>query len=124
INTMAQAHAVCDALGSPKNLGIALDVYHVWWDDTLEAQIKLAGEKNRIFAFHVCDWKTPTTDLLNDRGLMGEGCIPVRQISRWVDNAGFAGAREVEIFSNTYWSMNQQDWLGRIVRAYRDQFDC
>lgn len=122
INTMAQAHAVCDALGSPNNLGIAVDVYHTWWDDTLEAQIKLAGEKQRLFAFHVCDWKTPTTDLLNDRGLMGEGCIPIRQISRWMDDAGFSGAYEVEIFSNNYWSIDQQKCLNEIARAYHSQF--
>lgn len=121
INTMAQAHALCEALASPTNLGIAVDVYHVWWDDTLEEQIKLAGEKNRLFAFHVCDWKTPTTDLLNDRGLMSEGCIPIRQISRWVDDAGFRGACEVEIFSNNYWSMDQHQWLKEIARAYESQ---
>lgn len=118
INTMAQAHAVCDALGSPANLGIAVDVYHVWWDDSLEAQIKLAGDKHRLFAFHVCDWKTPTTDLLNDRGLMGEGCIPIRQIKNWVNEAGFDGFNEVEIFSNRYWAMDQGDYLQRIITAY------
>lgn len=118
INTMAQAHAICDALGSPAHLGIAVDVYHVWWDETLEAQIKLAGERNRLFAFHVCDWKTPTTDLLNDRGLMGEGCIPIRKIKSWVSAAGFDGFNEVEIFSNHYWAMEQTQYLQRITSAY------
>jgi sugar phosphate isomerase/epimerase len=122
INTMAQAHAVCDALDSPNNLGIAVDVYHVWWDDTLEAQIKLAQQKQRLFAFHICDWKTPTTDLLNDRGLMGEGCIPIRKISRWIDDADFSGPREVEIFSNTYWAMDQKAWLSKIAESYRDHY--
>ena len=121
INTMAQAHAVCEALGSPESLGIAVDVYHVWWDDSLEAQIKLAGEKDRLFAFHVCDWKTPTTDLLNDRGLMGEGCIPIRKIKSWVNAAGFSGFNEVEIFSNKYWAMKQPEYLDRIVAAYRSE---
>lgn len=124
INTMAQAQAICEALDSPTNLGIAVDVYHVWWDDTLKKQIKLAGEKERLFAFHVCDWKTPTTDLLNDRGLMGEGCIPIRQISRWMEEARFSGACEVEIFSNNYWSMDQHQWLGEIAGAYQKQLGC
>ncbi len=119
ITTMAQAHAVCDALGSPSHLGIAVDVYHVWWDDTLEVQIKRAGELNRLFAFHVCDWKTPTTDLLNDRGLMGEGCIPIREIKSWVIAAGFNGCNEVEIFSNRYWAMDQTEYLKRIASAYQ-----
>lgn len=121
INSMAQAHAVCENLGSPEHLGIAVDVYHVWWDDSLESQVKLAGERQRLFAFHVCDWKTPTTDLLNDRGLMGEGCIPIRQIKSWVNAAGFDGCNEVEIFSLKYWAMDQTEWLRRIVAAYRTE---
>ena len=72
----------------------------------------------RLFAFHICDWKTPTNDFLNDRGLMGEGCIPIRQISDWVDSTGFSGFREVEIFSNTYWAQDQADYLQRIRTAY------
>lgn len=120
INTMAQAHAVCDALGSPANLGIAVDVYHLWWDDTLQSQIQLAGEKGRLSAFHVCDWKTPTSDLLNDRGLMGEGCIPLREIQHWVNDAGFQGHNEVEIFSTKYWAEDQQEYLRKIAAAYRE----
>jgi sugar phosphate isomerase/epimerase len=119
ISTMAQSHAVCDELGSPEHLGIAVDVYHVWWDDSLESQIKLAGKRNRLFAFHVCDWKTPTNDLLNDRGLMGEGCIPIKRIQSWVNAAGFGGFNEVEIFSTKYWAMDQHAWLQRIVSAYQ-----
>jgi sugar phosphate isomerase/epimerase len=120
INTMAHAHAVCDALGSPAGLGIAVDVYHVWWDDTLAAQIELAGSKGRLSAFHVCDWRTPTTDLLNDRGLPGEGCIPIREIKGWMNAAGFEGFNEVEIFSNRYWAMDQGEYLQKIAAAYRE----
>lgn len=119
INTMAQAHQVCDLLGSPSHLGIAIDVYHLWWDDQLKSQIKLAGEKNRIAAFHVCDWKTPTLDLLNDRGLMGEGCIPIREIQSWVNAAGFTGFNEVEIFSDLHWAKDPHQWLQEITHAFQ-----
>jgi sugar phosphate isomerase/epimerase len=120
INTTKQANDVCDALGSPEGLGIAVDVYHVWWDDALEANIQITAEKNRLFAFHVCDWKTPTTDILNDRGLMGEGCIPIRKIKGWVEAAGFTGHNEVEIFSTRYWGMDQGEYLELIAKAYRE----
>lgn len=120
VNTMRQANEICDHLGSPANLGLAVDVYHVWWDDSLEAQIKITSNKNRLFAFHVCDWKTPTTDLLNDRGLMGEGCIPIRQIKGWVEAAGFRGYSEVEIFSTRYWSMDQTSYLAQITQAFQE----
>jgi len=118
VNTMRQAHEICEALGSPSALGIAVDVYHVWWDPELQEQIQFAGRTGRLHAFHICDWKTPTTDLLNDRGLMGEGCINIQQISDWVDAAGFMGHREVEIFSNKWWSTDQNEFLDRIVSSY------
>ena len=119
VNTMRQAHEICEALGSPKAVGIAVDVYHVWWDPELKAQIDLAGQTGRLHAFHICDWRTPTTDLLNDRGLMGEGCINNKEISDWVDATGFTGHREVEIFSNRLWAMDQRAFLDDIVNAYR-----
>lgn len=118
VNTMRQAHEICDALGSPRSVGIAVDVYHVWWDPELKSQIDLAGQTGRLHAFHICDWKTPTTDLLNDRGLMGEGCINIREISDCVDAAGFTGHREVEIFSNKWWSGDQNDFLDQIAASY------
>jgi len=123
VNTMRQAHEICDALGSPKSVGIAVDVYHVWWDPELKSQIDLAGQTGRLHAFHICDWKTPTTDLLNDRGLMGEGCINIREISDWVDATGFTGHREVEIFSHKWWSGDQGDFLDQIAGRYRDLYD-
>lgn len=118
VNTIRQAHEICDALGSPRSVGIAVDVYHVWWDTELKVQIDLAGQTGRLHAFHICDWKTPTTDLLNDRGLMGEGCINIREISDWVDAAGFNGHREVEIFSNKWWSGDQGEFLDHIASSY------
>ena len=118
VNTMRQAHEICDVLGSPKAVGIALDVYHVWWDPELKAQIDLAGQTGRLQAFHICDWRTPTIDLLNDRDLMGEGCINIKEISGWVDATGFTGYREVEIFSNRLWAMDQQVFLEKISQSY------
>jgi sugar phosphate isomerase/epimerase len=104
VNTMEQALDLCDALdpGQTGALGVAVDVYHVWWDPKLEAQIARAG-KERLLAFHVCDWLVPTRDLLEDRGMMGDGVIEIPRIRGWVEGAGFAGYSEVEIFSSRDW---------------------
>lgn len=119
INTLAQANDMAEALNSPF-VGVAVDVYHLWWDPFLETEIKRCGENGNLMAFHICDWKLPTTDLLLDRGLMGEGCIPVKQIRGWVDAAGFSGFNEVEIFSNAYWKEDQSDFLKKIIKAYQE----
>jgi sugar phosphate isomerase/epimerase len=117
INTLAQANDLAESLNS-QWVGVAVDVYHLWWDPSLEREIKRCGKNNNLLAFHVCDWKSPTTDLLNDRGLMGEGCIPLKKIRSWVEDAGFNGFIEVEIFSNVYWKMDQSVFLDKIVKAY------
>jgi sugar phosphate isomerase/epimerase len=118
--SVGHANQICDALGSPPEVGIAVDVFHTWWDDALETEIQRAGAAQRLFSFHICDWKTPTEDLLNDRGLMGEGCIPIRQIQGWVQQAGFLGFSEVEVFSNRWWQADQHEYLQKIVTSYRD----
>ncbi len=104
VNTLEQALDLCDLLDPETSgaLGVAVDVYHVWWDPKLQAQIARAGEK-RLLAFHVCDWLTPTTDLLNDRGMMGDGVIDIPRIRGWVEDCGYRGFCEVEIFSATNW---------------------
>ena len=117
VNTLGQANDMVEALKSPY-VGVAADVYHLWWDPALETEIARCGKLNALFAYHVCDWRTPTTDLLLDRGLMGEGCIPLRQIRAWVEATGFKGFNEVEVFSNRLWAMDQDEYLARIVRAY------
>jgi len=117
INRMKEARLVCEQLKSPW-VGIACDAYHVWWDPDLESEIELAGKQNTLMAFHVCDWRPNTRDLLNDRGLMGEGAIDLKTIRRWVERAGFDGMIEVEIFSTEFWAMDQQAYLKKVCDAY------
>ena len=106
VNTLEQALDICDALDPLMTgaLGVALDVYHCWWDPKLHAQIARASAK-RLLAFHVCDWLTPTHDLLNDRGMMGDGVIDIPKIRASVEAQGFIGFSEVEIFSTSNWWM-------------------
>jgi len=118
INRMKEARLACEAVPSTY-LGIALDVYHVWWDPDLADEIARAGANGTLFAYHVCDWKPNTTDLLNDRGLMGEGCIDLKGIRRTVEAAGFGGMIEVEIFSNRHWARDQNEYLADILQAYQ-----
>lgn len=117
INTLEQANDLASFIESDL-VGVVVDVYHLWWDMHLKQQILRSGRERYLFAYHICDWKSPTEDMLNDRGLMGEGCIPLRQIRQWVEEAGFDGYHEVEIFSNRYWSMDQSEFLDKIINAY------
>ena len=117
IVSLGQANDLSEEIDSPW-VGVAIDVYHLWWDDQLEKEIYRCGKSGNIFAFHVCDWRVPTTDFLTDRGLMGEGCIPVKQIREWVEKAGFKGYNEVEVFSERLWAHDQKLYLEDIKKSY------
>jgi sugar phosphate isomerase/epimerase len=99
------------------NVGVVVDVYHVWWDPELQHELGALGNE-RLFGYHICDWRVPTEHMLTDRGIMGEGCIPISTISEWVRATGFRGFDEVEIFSTRLWSQDQDTVLKRIMEAW------
>ena len=101
VNTLDQALDLCEAFG--EGVGVAIDVYHVWWDPRLAEAIARAGRLKRILAHHVCDWLVPTRDLLLDRGMMGDGVIDLGSIRAMIEAVGYAGPQEVEIFSKDNW---------------------
>jgi sugar phosphate isomerase/epimerase len=120
INTLEHALDICDALDAARTgaLGVALDVYHAWWDPKLESQIARAGAK-RLLAYHVCDWLVPTRDLLNDRGMMGDGIVELRKVRALVEAAGYTGAIEVEIFSDHWWARPADEVLDTCIARYQ-----
>jgi sugar phosphate isomerase/epimerase len=120
VNTTKQALDICDALDPKRTgaLGVALDVYHIWWDPELKPQIARAG-KERLLAFHVCDWLVPTRDILNDRGMMGDGVIDIRSVRSAVEAQGFGGYCEVEIFSNAWWDKPIDEVFQTCIERHR-----
>lgn len=118
VSTLGQALDLCDILG--EGIGVAVDVYHTWWDPDLEQQIKRAGH-DRLLAFHICDWLYTQRDPLLDRGMMGDGVIDLEKISCWVQDAGYSGQYEVEIFSKfDWWNRPAKDVLEMCASRYRE----
>jgi len=120
VNTTRQALDICDRLDPERSglLGVALDVYHIWWDSEVLSQIARAG-KDRLLAFHVCDWLVPTKDMLNDRGMMGDGVIDIKALRAAVEAQGFCGYSEIEIFSNAWWDQPIDDVLRTCIARHR-----
>ena len=115
LSTLSQANDWVKELGAGPELGILVDVYHVWWDPELEQEIERAA--GRIVSFHVCDWLMNTTDLRLDRGMMGDGVIDIRRIRHLVEATGYDGFREVEIFSARDWWRRDPDEVVEITKA-------
>lgn len=115
--TVADALRVCRMVGDDR-LGIAVDVYHVWWDTTLAESLLAA--RGRILGYHLCDWLENTQDMLLDRGMMGDGVADLRAIRAAVEAAGYAGPCEVEIFSaRDWWRRDPAEVLDVMVERFR-----
>lgn len=118
VNTLEHALDLCDLLGP--GTGVAIDVYHTWWDPKVRAQIARAGRDGRILAHHICDWLVPTRDLLLDRGMMGDGVIDLKLFRSDIEAAGFHGPQEVEIFSaQDWWTRPGEEVIATCVERFR-----
>jgi sugar phosphate isomerase/epimerase len=117
INTLAQANDLAEQFASP-SVGVVIDVYHVWWDPRLDAEI--ARAQGHILGFHVSDWIVPLPDVLLGRGLMGDGMIELRGLRAAVEGAGYTGPIEVEILNQRIWDTPGDEVLAAVQARYRD----
>jgi sugar phosphate isomerase/epimerase len=115
ISTLGQANDIVERLGSPQ-VGVIIDVYHVWWDPELYREIERSA--GHILGFHVNDWLRGGGDPLMSRGMMGDGVIELRRVRETVDATGYAGPIEVEIFNEEVWAMPGDDALELIKERY------
>jgi sugar phosphate isomerase/epimerase len=114
--TIGQALKLASAY-SPNDVGIILDTFHIWWDP--EVAELIAQSAGRIYGFHVSDWLVPLPDILLGRGLMGDGVIDNRKLRLLVEEAGYAGPIEVEIFNRALWDSKPDDVLKQVVERFK-----
>ena len=115
IVTLGQANDFVERFASPQ-VGVIVDVYHVWWDPTVYREIERA--RGHILGFHVNDWLVATPDILNGRGMMGDGKIELRRFRAAVEASGYDGPIEVEIFNKSLWAMPGDDILRLMSERY------
>lgn len=113
--TLAQALDLADHF-EPERVGVAVDVYHVWWDPDLERQLRRAAP--RLCGFHVSDWVAPVPEHLNGRAMMGDGVIELRKLRAAVDALGYGGPIEVEIMNRELWQLPGDEVLETVKRRY------
>jgi len=116
--TTRDAVDMCEKIGHPA-VGVAIDVYHVWWDLSLGAELKRLGAE-RIRGYHLCDWLADTQVVLLDRGMMGDGVADLKALRGAVEDAGYNGLCEVEIFSaQNWWKRDPAEVLDTCVERFR-----
>jgi sugar phosphate isomerase/epimerase len=106
ITTMREARLISESF-APANVGVVVDVYHVWWDPERAEEIARLGD--RIAGYHVNDWLVPVKNVLMNRGMMGDGVIELRRIRAEIERAGYRGPIEVEIFNESIWETPVDD---------------
>ena len=111
LNTFAHALELCEDLGA--GTGIVADLYHCWWDPEFESGLRRAGP-DRILTFHLCDWLVPTRDVYQDRGMVGDGVIDIARYRGILDEIGYAGPLEIEIFSKLDWWRRDSEEVVRV----------
>lgn len=115
IVTLGQANDIVEDLASPQ-VGVIVDVYHVWWDPHVYKEIERS--RGRILGFHVNDWLVVTPDILQGRGMMGDGKIEIRRLRAAVEASGYDGPIEVEIFNQSIWDTPGADVLNVMCERY------
>ncbi|MEV0527895.1 sugar phosphate isomerase/epimerase family protein [Streptomyces sp. NPDC050439] len=120
VSTLSQALDLAERFPAAQ-VGVCVDTYHVWWDDTAPAQIDRAGRGGRLHAFQLADWVTPLPEgVLNGRGQLGQGSVDLRLWRALVEKAGYEGPIEVELFNDTLWSRPGKELLAETATAYTE----
>ncbi|MCF3965336.1 sugar phosphate isomerase/epimerase family protein [Streptomyces fuscigenes] len=118
VSTLDQALALAEGFPA-EQVGVVVDTYHVWWDDRAPAAVARAGAAGRIHSFQLADWVTPLpAEVLNGRGLIGEGSVDLRHWRELVDAAGYDGPVEVELFNDELWKRDGEELLRDVAERY------
>ncbi|MGW4820456.1 sugar phosphate isomerase/epimerase family protein [Streptomyces sp. NPDC004227] len=118
VSTLTQALDLAERFPAGQ-VGVTVDTYHIWWDDTAPEQIARAGAGGRIHTFQLADWTTPLPEgVLNGRGQIGDGSIDMREWKRYVEAAGYTGAIEVELFNEELWTRDGREVLAETADRF------
>lgn len=118
VSTLAQALDLASPF-APETVGVVIDSFHVWWDPALLPSIARAGAEGRIASYQACDWRTPLpADVLLSRVYPGEGMIDFGPMTRAVEQAGYRGDIEVELFHAEIWADDPAVVAARTARGF------
>ncbi|MER6028298.1 sugar phosphate isomerase/epimerase family protein [Streptomyces sp. NPDC001851] len=120
VSTLAQALDLAERFPA-QQVGVAVDTYHVWWDDRAPAQIARAGATGRIHSFQLADWATPLPEgVLTGRAQIGDGVIDLREWKGHVEAAGYTGPIEVELFNDALWARDGREVLAETAARFAE----
>jgi sugar phosphate isomerase/epimerase len=124
LNTLGDAASFVDEVGSDA-VGIQFDVWHLW--NTPDLFEEIPRHAHLVAGVHVADYREPTRGWA-DRVLPGDGVADVAAVLGALDDAGWDGYYDLEIFSDngafgtaypdSLWDLDAAD----LARRGRDAF--
>ncbi|MDX3782392.1 sugar phosphate isomerase/epimerase family protein [Streptomyces europaeiscabiei] len=118
VSTLSQALDIAERFPADQ-VGVTVDTYHIWWDDTAPAAIARAGASGRIHTFQLADWITPLPQgVLTGRGQIGDGAIDMREWKSYVEATGYTGPIEVELFNDELWAGDGRELLAQTAQRF------
>jgi sugar phosphate isomerase/epimerase len=130
-STIPEAVELIREAGDSRALGIQFDVWHLWNSPTLADDIE--RHVRRFAGVHVCDYREPTRGWA-DRALPGHGVADVSRVLALLDDAGWDGLYDVEIFSDdgtfgaaypdSLWAVPSDELLSRARAAFDHVWDA
>lgn len=117
VSTLAQALDLAERFPADQ-VGVVVDAYHLWWDDTVGDQIARAGAADhiRLLPTRRLDHPAPRGRAPGTRTAGRR--IPLRWFREQVEAAGYDGPVEVEIFNPELWARNGSEVLEEITDRY------
>ncbi|MCH8221544.1 MAG: sugar phosphate isomerase/epimerase [Proteobacteria bacterium] len=102
-------------------VGMLFDVYHLWQEPRLIERIPEIVPF--VTSVQLNDWREPPQPLgsprsENDRCLLGEGIIPLSEITRAFVEANYHGYFEIEIWSDEVWNADYDQLLHLCRRGF------
>jgi sugar phosphate isomerase/epimerase len=114
--TIDETLGVLDACRHPE-VGMVFDVYHLWREPKLLERIRRIAP--RVALVQLGDWHREPHSRY-DRGMLGDGRIPLAEIVHAFTDSGYAGHFEVSIWSEQIW---QSDY-DQVLPLCRQRFEA
>ena len=118
LNSIDDCLAILDSVGNPY-LKVAFDTYHLGYDPLVLDQIQqLAG---RIAIVHLGD-SLALPDRDQDRVRLGAGKLPLREMIAAIEDTGFTGYYDVELFGEEIEASCYRDLINASKQAFEELF--
>ena len=113
LNRLEETLEILERVNCP-SAQFCFGTYHLWKEPRLLEV--LPQIVHRIAVVQLSDWREPPRSE-NDRELPGDGVIPLKEIVTTLEQSGYRGLYEVEVWSRDLWQLDHH----QLVRACLDR---